>query len=66
MKNQTTKKLLLSLVLCGLGFAAVGLRSFANPPQSKTQIKQPTQPGYGHAPHPPQSKTQTKQPTQLD
>ena len=63
MKNQTPKKFLLSLVLCGLGFAAVGLRS--KPIQGKPQTEKPTQIGYGHAPHPNQGKTQIKQPTQL-
>lgn len=36
IKNQTTKKLLLFLMLCDLGFAAVGLRFPANPLQVET------------------------------
>ena len=43
MNYQTIKKLLLSLVLCGLGFAAVGLPSPAKPPLGETQTKKPTQ-----------------------
>ena len=42
MNYQTIKKLLLALVLCGLGFAAVGLRSPANPPLGETQPKKLT------------------------
>ena len=65
MNYQTIKKLLLSLVLCGLGFVAVGLRSPANPSLGETQTEKPTQLGYGRAPHPPLGETQTKKPTQL-
>ncbi len=69
MKNKTTKKLLLSLVLCGLGYTCLGftsveLRCPANSPQGETQAKKPTQQGYGRAPHPPLSETQAKKPTQ--
>lgn len=45
MKIQTTQKLLFSLVLSGIGFAAVGLID-----ASPTQVHSPTQLGYGHAP----------------
>lgn len=65
MKNQTTKKLLLSLMLCNLGFAAVGLRSPANPPQGEIPAKKPTQPGSGHAPHPFQGEIPAKKQPQL-
>ena len=65
MKNQTTKKLLLSLLLCGIGFAAVGLFSLASRSQDKTQTEKPAQQqGYGRAPHLPQDKTQTEKPAQ--
>ena len=65
MKNQINKELLLFLVLCGLGFAAVGLLPPANSPQGEIQAKKLTQLGYGRAPHPPLSKIQAKKPTQL-
>ena len=64
MKNQPNGTLLLFLVLCGLGFAAVGLLSPANLPQGEIQAEKLAQLGYGHAPHPPLSKIKAK-PTQL-
>ena len=64
MKNQTTKKLLLSLVLCGLGFAAVGLFSLASRSQDEIQTEkpEPVQQGVGRGPQPPQDKIQTEKP----
>ena len=58
---KTTKKFLLSLVLCGLGFAAVGLFSLANRSQDKIQTEKPAQQqGYGRAPHPPQEQIEVQ------
>lgn len=59
MKIQTTQKLLFSLVLSGIGFAAVGLID-ASPTQHR-----PTQLGYGHAPSLTQGVSQGDKPTQL-
>ncbi len=59
MKIQTTQKLLFSLVLFGIGFAAVELIN-ASPTQHR-----PTQLGYGHAPSPTQGAIQADKQTQL-
>ncbi len=56
MKIQTTQKLLFSLMLFGIGFAAVGLSFDAAP----TQVHRPTQLGYGHAPHLPLDEAQDR------
>jgi hypothetical protein len=51
MKIQTTKILVFSIVLSGIGFAALRPGFSANSAQSLKL----SQLGYGHAPHPPLS-----------
>jgi hypothetical protein len=54
MKIQTTTRLLFSLVLSGMGLAAIAPGFSANRAQSLKLNQQ----GYGHAPHPPLGNTQ--------
>lgn len=53
MKIQTTKRLMFSLVLSGMGFAALVLSLSATAAQSKSYGLKLSQLGYGHTPHAP-------------